>query len=317
MGKSGLLESFSRSGTGMRTALLVARAVPRRMAEGVIDFAAMRFMASSAALGDAARLNQWMASGRTLCGEALDRAVRENVRMMGRFLYDFYHVLGSDEAEEGLVVFDDVADEFLRRHLADGPFIYAIAHFGNFDLMGRVLGRHGLSAQLLSVADPNAGYEWQNAVRQQPGMEVTPVSIESLKQAARGLANGRSVITGLDRPLLQPDKIQPRLFGHDAPLPLLHVRLAMRVRVPVVVVTAPRTEDGRYRLLTSAPIEMVGDSPPPEALRVNAERCLAEAERMILTDPRQWAMPHRVWPDLALPAHASDEATPASADCSG
>lgn len=316
MGKSGLLESFSRSGTGMRTALRVARAVPRRIAGGIIDFAAARFMVSSDTLGDAARLNQWMVSGRTLEGEALDRAVRENVRMMGRFLYDFYHVLGNDEAEEGLIVFDDVTDEFLRRHLADGPFVYVGAHFGNFDLMGRVLARHGLSGQLLSVADPNAGYEWQNEVRQQTGMEVTPVSIESLKQAARGLADGRSVITGLDRPLLQPDKIQPRLFGHEAPLPLLHVRLAMRARVPVVVVTAPRTEDGRYRLLASAPIEMVGDSLTPETLRVNAERCLAEVERMILTDPCQWAMPHRVWPDLAPPAPASDEATPARAGCS-
>jgi len=316
MGKSGLLESFSRSGIGMRTALRVARAVPRRTAEGVIDFATARFMASSATLGDASRLNQWMASGRTLAGEKLDSAVRDNVRMMGRFLYDFYHVLGSDEAEDRLIVFDDVTDEFLRRHIAEGPFVYAGAHFGNFDLMGRVLGRHGLNAQVLSVADPNAGYEWQNAIRQQPGMEVTPVSIEALKHAARGLAGGCSVITGLDRPLLQPDKIQPRLFGHDAPLPLLHVRLAMRARVPVVVVTAPRTDDGRYRLLASAPIDMVGETLSPETLRVNAERCLAEAERMILTDPRQWAMPHRVWPDLRLPARTSDEVTPARAGCS-
>lgn len=300
----------------MRTALRVARAVPRRTAEGVIDAVSGRFLAGSATLGEASRLNQWVASDGTLRGPALDRAVRDNVRMMGRFLYDFYHVLGNDVAEDRLIVFDDVTDEFLRRHFDEGPFVYAAAHFGNFDLMGRVLGRRGLSAQVLSVADPNAGYQWQNAVRAQRGMEVTPVSIEALKQATRGLDGGRSVITGLDRPLLKPDKLQPRFFGHDAPLPLLHVRLAMKAHVPVVVVAAPITADGRYRLLASPPIEMVGDGVTPETLRTNAERCLAEAESMIRTDPCQWAMPHRVWPDMVLPARVTDEAAPVGVGCS-
>jgi lauroyl/myristoyl acyltransferase len=155
--------------------------------------------------------------------------------------------------------------------------------------------------QLLSVADPTEGYQWQNDVRAEVGFEVTPVSMEALKRAARNLAEGRSVLSGLDRPLPRADKAMPTFFGHPSPLPLMHVRLAMRARVPVVVLSAPRAADGRYLLYASDPIEMLGDRPTPETLLANAERCLAPVERWIAESPSQWAMPHRAWPDLPVP----------------
>jgi lauroyl/myristoyl acyltransferase len=46
---------------------------------------------------------------------------------------------------------------------------------------------------------------------------------------------------------------------------------------------------------------MIGDRPTPETLLANAERCLAPVERWVRESPSQWAMPHRVWPDLDVP----------------
>ncbi|MBN2848939.1 MAG: hypothetical protein JXP72_10915, partial [Coriobacteriia bacterium] len=66
--------------------------------------------------------------------------------------------------------------------------------------------------------------------------------------------------------------------------------------------TAPRMPDGRYRLLASDPIPMEGGRATPELLLANAERCLAPAECWIAEYPRQWAMPHLVWPDIDVPA---------------
>ncbi|MDZ4167949.1 MAG: lysophospholipid acyltransferase family protein [Coriobacteriia bacterium] len=286
----------------MRIALGIGRALPRRAALPLVDFVAGR-MASDAtsALARAVRSNQYVVSGGTLVGTALDEAARENVRQMAGFLYDLYHVLGIAEAEDAIFIRDEVFEEFLERERASGPYVYVGVHLGNFDLLGRVLGRSGWRMQVLSVPDPNGGYQWQNDMRDEVGFDVTPVSLESLRAAARRLEAGGSVLTGLDRPLPESDKLRPRFFGHEAPLPLLHVRLAMRARVPVIAFTAPRMPDGRYRLLASGPIPMEGDRVTPEALLANAERCLEPAERWIAEYPRQWAMPHAVWPDVRVP----------------
>lgn len=296
-----MLESLSRSRVGMRMALGVGRAVPKRAANRLVDFAANRMAAAGSETWRAARSNQYVVSGCTLAGRALDNAARRNVRCMASFLYDLYHVIGDTEAEKASVVHDDTFLEFVERDRRDGPFMYVGVHLGNFDLVGRVLGHAGWALQVLSVPDPNGGYQWQNDMRDQVGMHVTPVSLESMKEAARRLESGGSVLTGLDRPLPAPDKVQPAFFGRPSPLPLLHVRMAMRAKVSVIPFTTPRMPDGRYRLLTTDPIPMQGDKPTPEALLANAERCLEPAERWIREFPDQWAMPHAVWPDVIVP----------------
>lgn len=298
-----MLESLSSSRVGMRMALGVGRALPRRAAGRITAFAAERMLSDAdSVLARAARSNQYVVSGCKLIGEALDAAAHDNVKHMARFLYDLYHVLGDIPAENSLIVRDDAWEAFLERERKEGPFVYTGIHWGNFDLVGRALGRDGWHMQILSVADPNAGYEWQNDVREEAGFEVTPVTVESLRRAARSLEDGRSVLTGHDRPLPAPDKVMPRFFGHPAPMPLLHVRLAMRAKVPVVVIGSPLGEDGRYRMLASDPIEMVGDKQDAETLLTNAERCLAVIEPWIAERPAQWAMPHVVWPDIAVPS---------------
>ena len=251
----------------MRMARGVGRALPRSAGEGLVAAVAKRMCADpDSGPARASRVNQYVVSGGTLTGEALDAAVCANVRYMATFLYDLYHVLGDHRREDALVVRDDAWEAFIERERTSGPFVYSGIHLGNFDLVGRALGRDGWNMQILSVADPNAGYEWQNDVRAEAGFEVTPVSVDALKQAARGLAEGRSVLTGHDRPLPAPDKVMPRFFGRQAPMPLLHVRLAMRAGVPVIAMCAPKDPDGRYRLLASDPIEMLGDKHDPEGL---------------------------------------------------
>ncbi len=297
-----MLDSLSKTRVGMRMALGAARVLPPGAAEVAVPFVASRMIADpGSVLLRAARSNQYVASGGTLTGAALDEAARENVRNMGLFLYDLYHALGNDAREEAIVVHDETFEALMERERTEGPFVYVGVHLGNFDLLGRALGRAGWRMQVLSVPDPNGGYQWQNDMRDEAGFEVTPVSLESLKAAARRLEAGGSVVTGLDRPMDEPGKVRPHFFGHPSALPLLHVRLAMRAGVPVIPLTAPRMPDGRYRLLASDPIPMEPGRATPELLLTNAERCLAPAERWIAEYPRQWAMPHIVWPDVTLP----------------
>ncbi|MBN2841277.1 MAG: lysophospholipid acyltransferase family protein [Coriobacteriia bacterium] len=287
---------------GMRMAVAAARVMPqgpaRRTAAAMAAHAAR---SRTSALARAARVNQYVVSGRTLPREALDVAVRENVRLMALFLYDFYKVLGDEKAEDALVVRDDAFHAFVERERSAGPFVYVGVHMGNFDLVGRALGRAGWRMQVLSVPDPGGSYQWQNEVREQAGFEVTPVSVGALKEAARRLEHGGSVLTGVDRPMPEPDKVEPRFFGLPAPLPLLHVRLAMRAGVPVIPFGGRLTDDGRYRIACADPVPMLPGRPTTELLVANAEAVLAPVERLIAEAPAQWSMPHVVWPGVDPP----------------
>ena len=286
----------------MRVAVTAARVAPRSLARHAASAAATRISRSRAStLARASRVNQYVAAGRTLTGVGLQAAVRENVRMMTLFLYDFYKVLGDHVAEDALVVHDDDFRAFVERDRTDGPFVYVGAHIGNFDLVGRALGRAGWHMQVLSVPDPSGSYQWQNEVRGEVGFEVTPISPATLKEAARRLERGESLLTGVDRPMPEPDKAEPRFFGTPAPLPLLHVRLAMRAGVPVVAMGGRRMDDGRYRLVASDPVPMTPGRPTPELLLANAGAVLAPVERWITEVPEQWSMPHVVWPGVEPP----------------
>lgn len=290
-------ESLSNSRFGFGLALGVSRATPPSAGHWLARRVADRLAKNpESSMIRAYRTNQWMASGRTLSGKALDDAVRDAIATSGRFLYDVYHLPEGREPVMRTVAVNDDFERLLRAP-DDGPVVFAGVHFGNFDLMGWALAHSGLRAQTLSVPDPNGGYQWQNELREKAGMEITPVSMQSLKQAARRLRDGGSVLTGLDRP--QPDVAEdhrPRFFGEPSNAPLLHVRLAMRAKVPVIVLSSSLRPDGRYEVIASDPIPMESTDQI-----VNAERCLAFAEEIIRREPTQWAMPHAVWPHIVAP----------------
>jgi len=293
-------ESIANSRLGIGLALGVSRATPPSAGLALVRRGAKKLASDrDSEMVRAIRTNQWVASGMTLDGAALDDAVRETLEMSGRFLYDTYHLPRRPEALLAKVAPSEAFERFLR----DTPkraHVFVGVHLGNFDLVGQALGLSGWKVQVLSVADPNGGYQWQNEMRRESGLDMTPVSIESLKHAARRLAGGGSVLTGLDRPLPHVEA-RPLFFGQPAQLPVLHVRLAMRAKAPVVVMSALIREDGLYELQASEPIPMQGSLKNPEDVIANAQTALAFAEELISRSPRQWAMPHAVWPDIQAP----------------
>lgn len=288
-------ESLANSRLGIGMALSASRAMPRAAGYALAQRVARRVAKDRMLpMTRAIRANQWVVSGRALSAAELDQAAFQVLANSGRFLFDLFHLPEGPDAIFRLVKRDEVFERLLAMS-AEGPLVVAGIHLGNFDLVGRALAYSGWRPQVLSVPDPTGAYEQQNEMRRQAGFDITPVSVAALTKAARRLKDGGVVVTGLDRPIPDPEA-QVRFFGEPAPLPLLHVRLAMRAGAPVVVASAPLDDDGRYRLEISEPIAMEGG----DAV-ANAERVAAEAERMIAARPRQWAMPHAVWPHVEAP----------------
>jgi KDO2-lipid IV(A) lauroyltransferase len=248
----------------------------------------------SGAIARALRVNQWVVSGGALSGDGLDERVHANLRQIARGLYDLYHLAGDSRALLDAVAITTPALEWIERSACE-PIVFAAPHLSNFDLAGRALALSGLKAQVLSVPAPTDAYQVQNELRRAVGLDITPISLASLRQAAERLSRGGSVLTGIDRPL--PYAKHPlRFFGRPALLPDVHIRLAERSNAPLVLIWA-QARDGGYEI-HSTPIPLEPGFGGDTAVS-NAERVLQTTERIISSRPTEWAMPHVVWPEAA------------------
>jgi KDO2-lipid IV(A) lauroyltransferase len=150
---------------------------------------------------------------------------------------------------------------------------------------------------VLTIPDPQGGRLIEYEMRKKTGMNLIPASLSTLRQAVKHLEQGGTVLTGLDRPVPDP-KYHPRFFGHATTLPTHYISLALKARVPVVIMAAIYLADGKYHVLSSEPIEMECDSDREKAILHNAEKVLKQAEEFIRLAPQQWNIPLPVWPQL-------------------
>jgi lauroyl/myristoyl acyltransferase len=287
----------SRLGVGL--ALGLGRNIPPgagyRLAEFVADTIADR---ADWKMVQAVRANQWVVSGGKLSPERLNHAVQATLRNTGHSIYDLYHYIHDVEALHGLIEFDPTSLRFIERSQReeDGLVLVGV-HLCGFDLALQAASLHGLKAMAITLPDLNGGYQWQFEMRKRVGLEIEVASVATLHQAIHRLQEGGTVLTGLDRPF--PGlKHQPRFFGRPASIPIHHVRLALKAKVPVVVGSCVLQPDGTYKFLISEDIHMETHPDKEVELLTNAETVLQAAEEIIFQAPHQWAMFYPVWPEV-------------------
>jgi KDO2-lipid IV(A) lauroyltransferase len=246
----------------------------------------------------AVRANQWVASGETLQGEALDNAVLETLRYSAHSLFDLYHYNHDFDATRKRIGFDSSFDiirqrpEFDRRGL-----MIAGLHLSSFDLVLQWLSKDGLRPLVITIPNPQGGRYIEYEARKQTGMNVMPASVSTPRRALKHLQSGGMVLTGIDRPIEKPE-VCPRFFGRPAALPIHHIYLARKAHVPVVITATYLQPDGKYHVVASDPIEMEDCFDANEAMLRNAETVLAVAEGFIQLAPQQWSVPLPVWPQI-------------------
>ncbi|MGE5374889.1 MAG: hypothetical protein ACM3XO_07500 [Bacteroidota bacterium] len=167
----------------------------------------------------------------------------------------------------------------------------------SFDSVVLAMIRQGIQPLVLTIPDPQGGRRVEYEMRKRKGMNILPASLGAMRQAGRHLQRGGMVLTGIDRPVSAP-RLQPIFFGWPAPLPTHHIYLALKNRVPVVLMAVIRQKDGRYNLLSSDLMELDPYPDHEAAILNNAEKVLQQAEGFIRLAPQQWNVPLPVWPDL-------------------
>jgi lauroyl/myristoyl acyltransferase len=293
------LQQVINSSLSLRFVSLLAQHLPPQLGYRIAySFAEQIARRRNSGLVRAVRANQWVASRESLQGEALDEAVDETLRYSARSLFDLYHYNHDFDATRQKIVFEPSFDLLAKRtEFGQRGLIVAGLHLSNFDLILQWLCKAGLKPLVLTIPNPKGGRQIEYQIRKQTGMNLIPASVGALRQALRHLQRGGMVLTGIDRPIENPE-VCPRFFRRPAALPIHHIFLASKARVPLVITATYLEPDGKYHVFASDPIEMDSYLNAKEEKVRNAEKVLAVAEKFIHRSPRQWIVPLPVWPDI-------------------
>jgi phosphatidylinositol dimannoside acyltransferase len=294
------LENLINSRTGIAFGLALSRVPPQVGYEIARRLGCQVASMKNNPMVRAVRANQWVIHDERPTARELDEMAAAIFQNVARSLYEFWHFSGDSPVAKGMVAFDpSFTSCFERSRETQSGLLIVFPHLSNFDLIGRVTALNGNPLHVLSFPQPMGGYRWQNKLRGMPGLKVTPLSIEALRQASETLRAGGTVVTGIDRPISGPEnsKYRPRFFDRPANLPVFHIRLALKLNLPIVVMGSQRTPDGRYLVWTSDPIPMVRHPDLVQETIQNAETILAVSASFIQRTKDQWAMFFPVWPE--------------------
>jgi len=293
------MQGFINSRIGLGAAFAFGRYCPPLIGYQLAQIFAARIAArQDLSMVRAVRANQWVVSQGSLTSQQLDQRVRDTFKHTSHCLFDLYHNLQNPTAMLSRTHWEPVFDQLIAasQQGKSGMVIVGI-HVSNFDLAMHAATLRGMKAMVLSYPNPGKSYQWQNQIRMQAGMEIIPASPEAVRQAIKRLQAGEVVATGIDRPFLASE-YRPRFFGLPAALPVAHVFMALKARVPVVVVAATTRANGDYDFHASAPVMMQPHPDRETEILQNAESVLRIAEGYIRRAPHQWAMFYPVWPEV-------------------
>jgi len=293
------IQQIVNSSFGIKLVTTLGRILPSRLGYRLADFVAEQIAGRrDSQMVRAIRANQWIVRGEKLDGVTLDRAVRETVRHSARSIFDLYHYIQNSEATRRLIVLDSTMQQLAwRPEFDDRGLVVVGLHLSSFDLVLQWLCRQGMKPLVLTIPNPQGSQRMEFEMRRRTGMNLVPVSVGALRQALRHLQQGGVVLTGIDRPIPDP-KDSPCFFGHPAALPVHHIFLATKAKVPVMIMVTNFQADGKYHVLTSDLIEMDSHPDREQEALLNAEKVLNIAERFIRQAPEQWSISLPVWPEI-------------------
>jgi KDO2-lipid IV(A) lauroyltransferase len=291
------IDSIANSAASIKVLSAIARVVPRSLGHRIADLIAGRLAAQrNSKLARSVRANQWVVNGEQPTSEMLDLATREVLRNSARSIFDLYHHLGDEAAMGRLILFDGELQHLVgRKEFEERGLLFAAIHLSSFDFALRWLCLQPIRPLVLTVPETRGGRRAEFEMRRATGMNLVQATVGGLRQALRHLEGGGAVLTGIDRPVLQP-RLLPRFFGRPAALPVEPVLLAMRAHVPTAVIAVTSEPDGKYHVAVSEMIELKGDPRNEKDALENAEAVLRVAEGFIRRAPQQWVVPLSVWP---------------------
>lgn len=297
----GFFQSVLSSGPAVRLGLLIGQHLPPQVGYGVARFLAAMIVRLRTEGYRTVSDNLRHVLGPQVGDRALHRMVHQVFVHAGRAYYDFYRA--TSWSREKLAQAVHVPERYIdlmkgQSAKGQGTFVLGL-HMSNFDLALVSIAARGVPTQVLSLADPGEGYRVQDRLRATVGIEVTPISPESLRLAIRRLGRGWIVFTGVDRPVAG-EREPVEFFGCPSNLSTGPARLALMSGANVLVASCRNDPHRGYTVDFTGPLEMSRLCDRRQAIRVNTRRIAVVLEDLVRARPEQWLMFHRVWPGASL-----------------
>lgn len=296
-------------GAGIR----LGRALPPKAGDGLARLFAATVCRFKPAIYHVVRNNLRQVLGPEAGEERLEARTRALFVHAGRANYDFFRMMDRSAEEIARVVsFPPETIAQIREAVAAkrGALLLG-THMGNFNLaIPALYGLAGVPIQALSAAQPNEGFTLLNRQRIKWGLEVTPITPQSLRQAIRRLEDGGVVLTAFDFPIRENSTLIP-FFGKPAYFPLGPARLA-RLTDAIVLMGSSRYDPQQGNIVRAENVELARTRDRQQDILVNAGRMARVLEGYVAENPEQWLMFYPFWPDGEAGAHQAVPAEPAT-----
>ncbi|MCX7681791.1 MAG: hypothetical protein N2508_07495 [Anaerolineae bacterium] len=292
------MEDLTSSGVATRIGLFLGKHLPRRLGYGLAHCAARLIAVCRPAIYRTVRANLRQVLGAEVADRTLHDITRQLFYHAGQCYYDFFNAVAQPpEKREGLIHIPEPFFEHVHSEAKRGRGVLLLGlHMSNFDLIFLALGARGMPVQVLSLADPTAGFRILNRLRGVGALRITPISPAALRQAIQLLNSGGIVATGVDRPIPQ-DRELIEFFGRPAFMPLGPARLAVMTGASTFVGGCYYTPGQGYALQYTGPLEIARTGDKRQDILTTARSIIAIVEDYVRARPEQWLMFHPVWPE--------------------
>jgi KDO2-lipid IV(A) lauroyltransferase len=178
---------------------------------------------------------------------------------------------------------------------SDKGAVFVSGHFANWEVMAAVICNRPVDCLITYRALNNPHIDRKlNKVRHDYGIGVLTPKGVGTREVMRALGKNRSVGLMNDQKFNQGLAIP--FFGYDAMTAPGPSRLALKYKVPIVLMTTRRTGPARFAVTAHEPFmpEQTGDTEADVKACVKHITDLIEAE--VRANPEQWFWQHRRWP---------------------
>jgi lauroyl/myristoyl acyltransferase len=293
------IRTLAMSRLGPALGLFIVRLIPYRFAYAVGKLLA-RWVSRNpnATMNRDIRANQAVVRGLAYDDPGLDQVVYEVMKMNARGFIDFFKAIaGGEKAVRQACVIDAPLESRIEEWVKDKRGLVIIApHLLGFDIFMLYLGILGYPVQAISYPDPRGSYIAQNELRRRFGFNITPLSVQTLRDGLRTLQRGGVLMTAVDRPGLGGEPLE--FFGREVVLPVGPARLAVKTNSLVIAGIPYLDEMGIYHGMGAEIFEPPNTGDEKRDAHELAQKVLSTFEIYIRKWPENWLMFYPVWPEV-------------------
>ncbi|MBS2023854.1 MAG: lysophospholipid acyltransferase family protein [Deltaproteobacteria bacterium] len=199
----------------------------------------------------------------------------------------------TDRELEALVTFDGF-DRYTEAAQAGKGVVVAVAHFGNWELLGRACARRGVKLTAITRRLRGRWNAWLLKTRREGGMKELPDK-DASRDAVALLRRGEVLAVIVDQNMRPKRGVFVDFFGTPACTSPAAAVYALRARAPLLAAFPVRQPDGTHRVQVLGPFAPAPGTSGHAAVLSLTQQLTRAVEDLVRAHPEQWLWLHRRW----------------------